>query len=154
MLWTILGVGIIAVGVVIIVEVVKEQESFLYLIIGAFIAILGIAIILFCIPSDRYTEWTQTNEGGMIEQVNGKYVEDDGIECRWRLSTYTETGEKADKDKSISIIRRENVFVTFVEIDEDETAAYAVFTRESISILGVPNGFTHTRYVFYIPKQD
>lgn len=148
----ILGIIVTVVGIIGIIRAISKGESFLYLISCGFITILGIAAILFSIPTDNYTAWEQKSESGVILQLeNDKYVEDNGQECLYKVSTYTETGEKTEEYKSI--VRDENTFVEFVEIDEDETAVYSVFIRKNKFLSGVPNDTTQTKYVFYIPKK-
>lgn len=152
MVFTILGIIIIVMSIKGVILTIMKGESFLCLIICGWCTILGIATILFSIPTDNYTAWEQKSESGVILQLeNGKYVEDNGQECLYKVSTYTEAGEKIEEDKSI--VRDENTFVEFVEIDEDAKASYSVFTRKNKSLLGIPNDTTQTKYVFYLPEE-
>ena len=129
-----------------------DDEKKLDILVGVICAIIGGILILDAIPTDKYTDWEAKQESGVIQQIeDNKYLIENESNYIYKVNNYTETGEKTEELRSIE--KDENTFVEFVEIDEDKTAIYSVFTRENKSVLGVPNDITQTKYVFYIPTK-
>ena len=129
-----------------------DDEEKRFILAGVICAIIGIIFTLHAIPTDKYTDWEAKQESGVIQKIeDDKYLTENESNYIYKVNNYTETGEKTEEHRSIE--KDENTFVEFVEIDKDETASYSVFTRENKSVIGLTNGTTQTKYVFYIPAE-
>lgn len=119
-----------------------------------FCILFSIFLILTNIPNGSYTEWKMETESEILPIEDNRYVIDIGNEHVYKISTYSDIGEKVEQYKPIQPVEGEslkNITIDFVEIAKTETAKCIIFTRNPRSILGIPIEDTYTKYTFYIP---